>query len=97
MLSESPPFRPPGNDQKPDFIYTSAHCDDLHMLKQHYLQIQSIDWCDLDERHPIAANNKYAFPEENHNGDKWLNVEHCLKETDEEIDPVSFRVNVLSC
>jgi hypothetical protein len=67
-------------------LYTSAHCDDLESLRIQYDHIKSIDWCDLDERHPIAARNKYAFPDEKDEQDGWINVEHCLANTDELID-----------
>lgn len=44
------------NDEKPpNFSYTSAHADDLAELKNHALQLESIEWRDLDIRHPILS------------------------------------------
>lgn len=48
--------------------------------------MKTIDWCELDARHPIAARSKYTFPDESTEVDGWLNVEACLANTDENID-----------
>jgi len=35
-----------------DFRYSSADTDDLHVLEQQVLTIETIDWGAIDRRHP---------------------------------------------
>lgn len=75
------------DESLPNFLYTSAHCLDLETLRKHYESLQSHEWCDLDERHPIAIRNKHIFPEASEADDEgWLDVERCIDKTDECLD-----------
>lgn len=76
------------SDQRPNFIYTSAHTNDLQQLRQSYLQMQSFEWKDLDARHPIAMRNKLQFPDCS-DPEEWLEVENLICDTDENIDDLS--------
>lgn len=69
-------------EEGPNFLYTSAHLEDLEELKKHYDTLKTYHWNDLDERHPIAARNQLVWPKEC-DDDGWYDVELLLGPTDE--------------
>lgn len=69
-------------EEGPNFLYTSAHLEDLEELKKHYDSLTTHHWNDLDERHPIAARSNLTWPKDC-DDDGWYDIEHLLQPTDE--------------
>lgn len=92
MSSEEQGSKKKTDDSKPNFIYTSANCDNLPELRRHYIELQTIEWSDVDQRYPKAERN-HDFPD-NEDMEEWLDVRHCLDEVDECIDQNKMKISV---